>query len=386
MHDEPNPEMNAITFKEVLQGHAITWGNAFAEIQWDTDNGMPIALWPLRPDKMKVGRDPATNEIIYAYYLPDGTTVKLPSYRVWHMPGFGFDGLIGYDTVYLAREAIGTALALDEYAARFFGNNAAPGGVLEHPNKLSDAGLANLKKSWAEMHQGLSNAHRIAILEEGLSYKQVSIPPENAQFLESRKFQLNEIARLLHIPPHMLADLDRATFSNIEHQGIEYVTYTLTPWLVRWEQTCTRKLLLPFEKQIFFFEFLVDALLRGDAASRGTFYRELFYLGAMSPNDIREKENMNPIPDENGDKYFTQLNMVPLELAGKQQQSMPQPNKQLLDETIKKVADRDKANILRAYNKAPEQFLGWLDDYFRDFPDYIAKQLQPLLGGNGHGG
>jgi hypothetical protein len=252
---------------------------------------------------------------------------------------------------------------------------------LTHPNKLSEAGKENLKKSWNAEHQGLSNAHRTAVLEEGLDIKAIGIPNDNAQFLESRKFQLGEIARLLHIPPHMLADLDRATFSNIEHQGIEFVTYTMTPWLVRWEQTCSRKLLFPFERDIFFFEFLVDALLRGDSTSRAAYYKELFYMGVMSPNDIREKENMNPIEDENADKYFVQQNMIPIELSGKQpavkSPSPPaSPDSESVDETVRAIAERDRTNILRAYNReTPDGFRVWLDDYSRDFTGYVRKQL-----------
>lgn len=385
LHDEPNPEMSAVTFKETLQGHAVTWGNAFAEIQWDYDMGVPLALWPLRPDKMKVGRD-QNNEIFYLYRLPDGTDVKLPAYRIWHMPGFGFDGLIGYDTIYLAREAIGMAMAMEEFGARFFGNGAAPGGVLEHPNKLSSEAQNRLRTSWNEMHQGLTNQHRIAILEEGMSYKQVGIPPDNAQFLESRKFQLNEIARLLHIPPHMLADLDRATFSNIEHQAIEFVTYTMGPWFTRWEETCNRKLLLSGEKKIFFFEFLVDALLRGDSSARANFYKELFYLGVLSPNDIRELENMNPIDDPGGNKYYIQSNMLPMDKAG-QVQPPPQPapttppattkpeEKKSLNAAVLNITQRNKNNIIRAYQRAPDKIPEWAEDYSRDFTDYMLRQL-----------
>jgi HK97 family phage portal protein len=373
LHDEPNPEMTAIAFKESLTGQALMWGNAFAEIQWDMETGIPVALWPLRSDRMQVGRDTITSDLIYAYRLPDGTTVKIPPYRVWHLAGFGFDGTIGYDPIYLAREAIGMSLAMEEFGARFFGNGAQPGGVLEHPNKLSKPAQDNLRASWNEMHQGLSNQHRIAILEEGLSYKQIGIPPENAQFLESRKYQLNEIERLLHIPPHMLADLERSTNNNIEHQGREFVDYTMMPWLIRWEQTCNRKLLSSFERNIFFCEFLVDALLRGDSAARSAFYRELFYLGALSPNDIREKENMNPIPDEGSDKYYIQQNMIPMEMAGKI--AKPEPETKPTPEAVQKVAARDKANILRAFKKDPAAFETWAEDYFRDFPAFMEKEL-----------
>jgi hypothetical protein len=240
------------------------------------------------------------------------------------------------------------------------------------------------------MHQGLSNQHRIAILEEGMKYQQVGIPPENAQFLESRKFQLGEIARLLNIPPHMLKDLDRATFSNIEHQAIEYVTYTMTPWFVKWEQTCNSKLLLPFERNTFFFEFLVDALLRGDSASRASFYKELFYMGAMSPNDIREKENLNPITDEGADKYYIQQNMIPMELAGKLPVSSPSsatsPDPDKIEDVVRNIADRDKKNVLTAYRRDPDNFDVWLDDYFRDFKGFMAKEILTVMGdSNGNG-
>jgi HK97 family phage portal protein len=319
---------------------------------------------------MKVGRDNQTKELIYAYTLPNGETVKLPAYRVFHIPGFSFDGIIGYDPIYLAREGLAMALALEKFGARFFGNGANPGCVLEHPNKLSKESQENLKKSWNVMHQGLDNQHRLAILEEGMTYKQVSIPNNNAQFLESKVFQIQEIARILHIPPHMLGELSRGTFSNIEHQGIEFVQYTMTPWFRRWENTCTRKLLLPSEKSTYFVEFLVDGLLRGDSAARAAFYKELFYLGALSPNDIREKENMNPITDSGGDKYYIQANMLPMDMAGQQSQ---QPR--ALNDTVRKIAERNKQNVLRAYEKDPDDFPAYLDDYTRDFQRYIFKEI-----------
>lgn len=380
--DEPNPEMDAISFTESLTGQAVMWGNAFAEIEWDMEGGMPVALWPLRSDSMKVGRDPATKELIYAYTLPNGTPVRLPAWRVWHMPGFSFDGTIGYDSIYLAREALGLSMAMEEFGSRFFGNGTNVGGFLEHPNKLGDNAYKNLKNSMEEKYAGLTNAHRLMILEEGMKYQQIGIPPENAQFLESRKFQVIEIARLLNVKPHLLMDLDRATFSNIEAQGIEHVTYTMMPWLKRWEQTCNRKLLLPSEKPYFFFKFLVNSLLRGDSAARAEYYTKRFYLGSLSPNDIRELENENPIDDPNGDKYYVQANMLPIDMAGKVQQPTQTAGRALINDAVKKITERDKANISRAYKKDPEKFGAWLEDYFRDFPDYVKKELSPLSGGN----
>jgi HK97 family phage portal protein len=383
LHDEPNPEMDAMSFKSALTGHAITGGNAFAEIQWNLDTGAPEALWPLNAWKMKVGRDSKTHELLYVYTLPDGQPVRLPSWRVWHMPGFGFDGIIGYDNIFLARETIATAMAIREYGARFFGNGANPGGVLEHPNHLSKDSQDNLRKSWNEMHQGLANQHRLAILDEGMKYHQVSISPENAQWLESQKFSIEELSRLLNLTPHMMFDLSHATFSNIEHLWIEFKTITMKPWFTRWAQTSNRKLLLPEERNLYFCEALVEDLLQGDSAGRAAFYKELFYMGTLSPNDIREKENMNPITDPGGDKYYIQANMVPMEMAG--QKVLPagnSPSQNNLGESVKRIAAREKQNILRALKKFPDdaQFRIWLEDFYRDFPEYIKRQAEPVLG------
>ena len=385
LHDAPNPEMDAMSFKESRTENAIGWGNAFAEIQFDSE-GIPVALWPLVVQNMQVGRDRDTKALIYAYRLPDGTTVILPAWRVWHLKGFSPDGIIGYDTVTLMREAIGMGLALEEYGSRFFGNNAAPGGVLEHPNKLSAPAQENLRKSWNEMHQGLSNAHRLAILEEGMKFHPTSIPNDNAQFLESQKFSVVQMARLLNVPPHMLFDLDRATFSNIEQQYTGFVVYGIMPWLRRWEGTCNLKLLTPFERNVFFCEFVVDALLRGDSVARATFYKELFYLGSLSPNDIREKENMNPIPDEGGDKYYVQANMQRMEDVGKEPPVEPVPADEpdtKAGEVARMIADRTKTNIAKGYDRDPAHFRAWLDDYTRDIEPWMHKQIAPLAK-NGH--
>jgi len=309
LHDIPNPEMNSFTFRETLMAHLVTWGNAYAEIEWDNYTKVK-ALWPLRPDRMQVWRE--NDQIIYKYYLPNAAgMVTLPSYRVWHIPGLGFDGLVGYPPITLAREAIGLSLATEEFGARFFGNGAAPGGVLEHPAKLSKEAQENLRKSWNEMHSGLSNQHRLAILEEGMKWSKVGIPPDDAQFLETRKFQRNEIASFFHIPPHMIGDLDRATFSNIEEQALEFVVYTMRPWLVRWEQSINQKLLNPDERADYFAEFLVDGLLRGNIQARYQAYATGRQWGWLSANDIRELENQNPLPGEEGDIYLNPMNMVP---------------------------------------------------------------------------
>lgn len=306
LHRAPNPEMTSFEFRETLIAHVALWGNGYAEIEWDRA-GRPVALWPLNPSMMGVSR--RGGELVYSYQVPDGQRVTLPAYRVHHLRGLSGNGIVGYSPVRLAMESIGMGLALEEYGARFFGNGARPGGVLKHPGILSDGAYKRLKESWAAESEGLSNAHRLKILEEGLDYQAIGVPPEEAQFLESKKFQVTEIARWFRIPPHMLADLERATFSNIEEQGLEFVIYTLGPWLTRHEQAIERDLLTDAERRTFFVEYLVNGLLRGNISSRFQAYQLALQGGWMNPNEVRALENMNPY--EGGDTYLMPLNMAP---------------------------------------------------------------------------
>lgn len=308
---KPNPEMTSFEFRETLIAHVATWGNGYAEIEW-SNSGQPLALWPLNPAKMQVSR--RNGQLVYLYRLPNGEERPLPSWRVHHVRGLSSNGIVGYSPIRLAMQSIGVGLALEEYGARFFGNGARPGGVLKHPGVLSDGAYKRLKESWLAENEGLSNAHRLKILEEGLDYEAIGIPPEEAQFLESKKFQVNEIARWFRIPPHMLADLERATFSNIEEQGLEFVIYTLGPWLTRHEQAIERDLLTEAEQQTLFVEYLVNGLLRGNITSRFQAYQLALQGGWMNPNEVRTLENMNPY--EGGDTYLMPLNMAPAGQSG----------------------------------------------------------------------
>jgi len=213
------------------------------------------------------------------------------------------------------KNAIGMAMATEEYGASFFANGANPGGVLEHPGVVKDP--KRVRESWNTVYQGSANAHRIAVLEEGMKFHQIGIPPEEAQFLQTRKFQINEIARIFRVPPHMVGDLEKSSFSNIEQQSLEFVKYTLDPWVVRWEQALQQSLLLPSEKPRYFVKFNVDGLLRGDYQSRMSGYATARQNGWMSANDIRELEDMNRIPaEEGGDLYLVNGNMTKLADAG----------------------------------------------------------------------
>ena len=320
LHDEPNPEMSSFIFRETLMTHLLLWGNAYAQ-KIRNGRGEIIALYPLMPDKMCVDRD-RDGKIIYVYTRdPDDpptmrdNVITLTPYDVLHVPGLGFDGLVGYSPIMMAKNAIGMGLACDEYGGRFFANGAYPGGVLEHPGTVKDP--ERLRSNWQQMFGGSGNAGKIAVLEEGMKFTPISISPEQAQFLEMRKFQVDEIARIFHVPPHMVGDLDKSSFSNIEQQSLEFVKYTLDPWVTRWEQSMFRSLFTPEEKKKYFFKFNLEGLLRGDYQSRMNGYAIGRQNGWMSANDVRELENLDRIPaEEGGDLYLVNGNMLPLKMAG----------------------------------------------------------------------
>lgn len=318
LHDEPNPEMTSFIFRETMMTHLLLWGNAYAQIIRD-GKGEVVALYPLLPDRMKVDRD--ENGKLYYEYTPSddskfgGKTVVLHPYEVLHIPGLGFDGLVGYSPIAMAKNAIGMAIACEEFGARFFENGAAPSGVLEHPGTLKDP--ARVRETWQSQFGGSSNSGKVAVLEEGMKYSPISISPEQAQFLETRKFQINEIARIFRIPPHMVGDLEKSSFSNIEQQSLEFVKYTLDPWVIRWEQSLTRILFTKEEKKKYFIKLRVDGLLRGDYVSRMNGYAIARQNGWMNANDIRELEDLDKISKEDGgDLYLVNGNMLPLNKAG----------------------------------------------------------------------
>ena len=320
LHDEPNPEMSSFVFRETLMTHLLLWGNAYAQIIRN-GKGEVIALYPLMPNRMSVDRD-EHGQLYYTYTRAsdeaptmNSMTVLLPPSDVLHIPGLGFDGLVGYSPIAMAKNAIGLAIATEEYGAKFFANGAAPSGVLEHPGTIKDP--SRVREAWMSQFGGSANSGKVAVLEEGMKYTPISISPEQAQFLETRKFQINEIARIFRIPPHMVGDLEKSSFSNIEQQSLEFVKYTLDPWVIRWEQSIQRALLRPEEKKRYFAKFNVEGLLRGDYQSRMNGYAVARQNGWMSANDIRELENLDRIPAEaGGDLYLVNGNMLPMQRAG----------------------------------------------------------------------
>ena len=320
LHDEPNPEMSSFVFRETLMTHLLLWGNAYAQVIRNGKNEV-VALYPLMPNKMSVDRD-ENGHLYYTYYRGPDEAIKNKEFAVTlqpsdvlHIPGLGFDGLVGYSPIAMAKNAIGMAIACEEYGAKFFANGATPGGVLEHPSTIKDP--QRVRESWQAAFGGSSNSNKVAVLEEGMKYTPISISPEQAQFLETRKFQINEIARIFRIPPHMVGDLEKSSFSNIEQQSLEFVKYTLDPWVIRWEQSIQRALLSQGEKAEYFVKFNLEGLLRGDYQSRMNGYAIGRQNGWMSANDIRELENLDRIPaEEGGDLYLINGNMLPLKNAG----------------------------------------------------------------------
>ena len=341
LHDEPNPEMSSFVFRETLMTHLLLWGNAYAQIIRNGKNQV-VALYPLMPNKMSVDRD-ENGKLYYTYYRGSDEAirdrqyaVKLQPSDVLHIPGLGFDGLVGYSPIAMAKNAIGMAIACEEYGAKFFANGAAPGGVLEHPGTIKDP--ARVRESWQHTFGGSGNANKIAVLEEGMKYTPIGISPEQAQFLETRKFQINEIARIFRVPPHMVGDLEKSSFSNIEQQSLEFVKYTLDPWIVRWEQSIMRSLLLQSEKKEYFVKFNLEGLLRGDYQSRMNGYAIARQNGWMSANDIRELENQDRIPaEEGGDLYLINGNMLPMASAGAFANTTNNDGKEDSDEEVLEV-------------------------------------------------
>jgi HK97 family phage portal protein len=306
-----NPDMTAGTVREVMQGHLVTWGNAYAYRVYSR-RGMLEELWPLRPDHMTPLMD-GGRIVAYQYVDERGTETVFAPGQILHIPGFGFDGRVGYSVVSLARESLGLAKAGEKSAGKLFGNGLQASGVLVHPQTMTEKTRSALKKA-VESQIGGDGRSGLLVLEGGMQFEQMGIPPGDAQFLESRQFSVVEMARWLDLPPHILKDLTHATYSNIESQSLELVVYSLRRWFVRWEQHLNKSLLSEQERANgLYFKVEDRALLRGDTASRGQWYRERFQLGSLSPNDIRALEDENEV--DGGDQYFVNAAMIPLDQA-----------------------------------------------------------------------
>ena len=320
LHDAANEEMTAYSFKETLMLHLLTNGNAYAQIFLDR-LGRVRGLYPLQSSRMRVERDDKGKRI-YKYrpstgeneHMKTSEEVTFQNFEILHIPALGFDGLSGYSPIAMARNAIGVAMACEEFGAKFFENGARPSGILKVPHVLKDP--QKLSESWQAAYGG-ANSGKTAVLEEGVEYQQLSVNQSDAQFLETRKFQIAEIARIFRVPLHMLNELDRATFSNITQQSLEFITYTLTPYLVRLEQSFNKALFSPSECERYFVKFNVDGFLRGDYETRMRGYSAALQSGILSVNEVRSLEDLNSIPAEaGGDYHLVNGNLAKLEDAG----------------------------------------------------------------------
>lgn len=409
LHDRPNPEMSSYIYWETLQGHIELWGNHYSEIEFN-NAGQAIALWPLMPDRTYPER--RNGEKVYHTRLPNGKTVTLPDANVFHVPGFGFDGLKGKSVIALARESLGYHLAVRDFGARFYGNGARAAGVLTHPEHIGPEATKNIRDDWERIHSGLENSHRVAILEEGVQYHQIQISPEDSQFLETQRFGVQDVARWFGVPLHMLMDNSMSPASNVEQASLDWVMHGIRPRAVRIEKAVNWDIVPQGQ---LFAEFLLAALLRGDNASRSAFYREMFNIGVMSQNDIREAENMNAI--ENGDTYFVPLNMVPVQFAlqppeppspppgnadedeengepaapestrGRRNQMRDRLAKQyqgLFRDAAARGLTRELNEARRARKKGPQAFGQWRDAFYPKHRDYLAGLFAPVLNAYGN--
>lgn len=362
LHDEPNKEMTSFTYRETMIAHLSLWGNSYSEIQYNYA-GQPCALWPLRPDWMNVGRD-AQGILVYTFTSPYTGVRHLDPAQVLHIPGLSFDGLVGKSPIAIQREALGLSQAAQDYAARFFGNDSAPGGYLQTAAPMTDEKKKiDMAKAWVDAHSG-HNQHKIAILDGGLDYKSIALNAEDAQLLATREYERSEIAGWFRVPAHLIGDLTHATFSNVENLGIQFGTYSLLPWAVRLEQGFNRSL---FPTYKYFVKFKMDAFMRGDTPSRYAAYAVARQWGWFSANDVLRLEDMNPLPDGKGDIYMMPMNMIP---AG--QIAVPAPARSIVAPVFADACDhirrRESADILTEARKTLARndvagFESWLTNY-----------------------
>ena len=413
LHDSPNPEMTAFTYRETVMAHLLSWGNSYSEMV-KNGYGETLELWPLLPGRMRVER--IGGVLIYRYTLPNGTETVIPTDFILHIPALGYDGRMGYSPIRMAQEAIGMGLALEEFGARFFTNATNIGGVAEHPGQLGKQAHENLEKSLQEKYEGLGKSHRLLILEEGMKYQKVTIPPNEAQFIESRRFQLEEVARIYRVPKHLLQDLTHATFSNIEHQSIDFVVHCIRPWLVRLEQVYNLRLFRSQEKKSYFAEHCVDGLLRGDIKSRYEAYHTARMDGWLNADEIRELENLNPMEDEQGRVYTVPLNMVNLKsitdsesgsgelilsggdsisgfplrsitskTGGLSRQNIAHSYRKIIEDGAERVVRREAERVKKLARQIftirsmrnLDKFSTLLEELYSQFGDYLKKQVSP---------
>lgn len=334
----PNPELTAFTFKQTMQSHVLLFGNAYARKVYN-NAGEVIELWVLAPWEMKV--EMIDGRKIYTYTTPDGKEKKYTSDEIFHLPGLSFNGIQGYSPIKVMRDEVGLGLALQDFGSKYFKNGTNLGGFIEHPGTLGDKAFERVKGDMESKYNQVSNSHKTIILEEGMKYNKIGIPAEDAQFIQSRKFQLEEICRYFGVQLHMIQNLDRASFNNIEHQSIEFRTYCLSPWATIWEQEIYKNLLNSRERdKNYYAKFNMNALMRGDYKNRMEGYRVGVQMGLYSLNEVRKKEDENPIEMDGGDTHWVNAAMIPID----KQKKAPITSKQPVEPKKKGGEDDEDGN------------------------------------------
>jgi HK97 family phage portal protein len=367
----PNSEMSAFTFREVMLAHALTWGNAYAEIERD-GAFRPIGLWPISPERVEVLRDEDFS-LFYRIHNPQGGHVNMPAADVFHIRGLGNTGTEGYSVIRMAAQTIGLGKVQEQAGASFWRNGARPGGILTPAGMMTAEARQSLERQWSDSYGGGKNFNRVALLSHDLKYTPLGIPQDDAQFLDSRRFSIEDICRWFRVPPHKVGDLQRATFSNIEHQSIEFVTDTVVPWAIRLEQEADAKLISGSQRRIFT-KILLQSLLRGDSAARATYYREMRDLGVLSINEIRKLEDLNPIGAD-GDLRLEPPEPPPAPAAAppaEDGEEIPAQDiwKPLIRSGLNKVIQRELKGI-----KAPLAKGGSVANFYKGHASYVKDQL-----------
>jgi HK97 family phage portal protein len=397
VHRRPNRWQTAFGWRQMSQGHLLLRGNTYAQKLYRMSGSLD-SIVPLHPTRMSV--EVENGEVWYVYQRSDGTRRVFAASEILHIRGLSTDGIVGYCPVTVMRESLGAMIGTDTFAARFFRNNAQPKGALKTPHPLKTEAFKQLREEWNAAHAGVDNAHKVAVLDNGLEWQSIGFSAEDAQLLGSRTFNVQEAARILNIPPHKLKEMSRSTFSNIEHQNIEWVVDTIQPWVENWEQQLDADLLTEREQATMFFKFDLKALLRGDSAQRSAYMQARFNMGSLSPNDIRGLEDEDPIADKGGDRYYVQQNLMPLDKVDEILESKKtppaappasapdEPDDSLarlrafapaIRDTAARMLHREITAAKRAAKKQDwASFHVWADEYWGEAAGTAAQQLVPL--------
>lgn len=332
LETRPNQYMTPFDFKMTMEAHRQLYGNAYAEIQFGKD-GYPKGLWILNPELTEVVTDDKNHgKVWYTTVLPDGQSVKLKYENVLHIKNIGLTGLKGMSPIAVARETIGSQMASQKYVSKFYKNGTTAKGVLSVPGvTLKPEAKKIVREEWEKMNTGMTNANRIAILDSGITYQDLTMSQADAQFIETQKLNTTDIARIYNVPPHMIADLEHATFSNIEHQSISFVKNTLQPLLVSWEQALNFQLFTPTEQKNYYCKYNVDSELRGDSKSRAEYYEIMERIGAYNIDEIRDKEDLPELENGLGKKHLISLNYTFLDKLEEYQMSKGQNNTEKIE-------------------------------------------------------